>query len=49
MCGYAGFISKNGALGDRELAFLNDLDRMLFHRGPDEGGVQCGTGYAVVH
>lgn len=49
MCGYAGFVSKQGALGERELGFLGELDRMLFHRGPDEGGVHCGPGYAVVH
>lgn len=49
MCGYAGFVSKHGALGERELAFLGELDRMLFHRGPDEGGVHRGPGYAVVH
>lgn len=49
MCGYAGFVSKHGALDDRELDFLGDLDRMLFHRGPDEGGMHCGPGYAVVH
>lgn len=49
MCGYAGFISKASALGTRELDYLGSFDRMLFHRGPNEGGMHRGANYAVVH
>lgn len=49
MCGYAGYVAKSGRLDDYSIQSLNTLDELLFHRGPDEGGVKVGEGFAVVH
>ncbi len=49
MCGYAGFVSKSGALSESELAYLAEFDRQLRHRGPNEGGMHAEAGFAVAH
>jgi len=38
MCGIAGFITKTGSGDAERLAQLNDMCRVITHRGPDEQG-----------
>ncbi len=49
MCGYAGFIRKNGANPSDDGNMLNDMGKLLFHRGPDEAGEYIGEGFGVTH
>ncbi|HEX7802115.1 MAG TPA: asparagine synthase (glutamine-hydrolyzing) [Pseudoxanthomonas sp.] len=49
MCGFAGYVSKVGGITDVAVQSLTQLGEMLFHRGPNDGGVRIGEHFAVVH
>lgn len=46
MCGIAGFFEPGRLFDDR---LLDQVDRDLFHRGPDAGGRCAEPGFALVH
>jgi asparagine synthase (glutamine-hydrolysing) len=48
MCGWAAIIAKSGELSNAT-ALLDEFDKRLRHRGPDEAGRRVEPGFAVVH
>jgi len=39
MCGINGFIDFNSPKKDKVVSFLNNMNHLIFHRGPDEDGI----------
>jgi len=39
MCGINGFIDFNSSKKDKVVSFLNNMNQLIFHRGPDENGI----------
>lgn len=48
MCGIAGIFDTKGA-GPVSETLLERMNRVQFHRGPDEGGIHCEPGIGLAH
>ena len=48
MCGFAGYITKNTLKNCDAKSILNDMGRVIVHRGPDDSGIWHDSGYKSI-